>query len=325
MWDVVGLGEVLIDFTPAGWSDNGNVLFERNPGGAPANVLTALSRLGRKTAFIGKVGQDQFGRFLADCLGQNGIETSGVVFSSDTSTTLAFVHLNEEGERSFSFYRNPGADTELMSSEVNPEMLRNARIFHFGSISMTHEPAATATLEACRQAREYGALISFDPNLRPALWTDERSAKEAIAKGLGYADIVKLSFEEMQFLTSANELEEGAARLHEQYGTPVILVTLGERGCYFHSSDYSAFVPAYKVHTVDTTGAGDAFLGGFLNKLLEKGGRLASLSEEDYVEMVRYGNAVGALATTKKGAIPAMPSQEEICEFMNEELSRYVE
>ncbi|RXZ83404.1 carbohydrate kinase [Paenibacillaceae bacterium] len=309
---VTALGEVLIDFTPAGSSAAGNVQFEQNPGGAPANVLAALAKLGVETAFIGKVGSDQFGRYLLDTLTGCGIDASGVVLDAEANTTLAFVHLAADGDRTFSFYRNPGADQLLKPEEVNTALIENSKVFHFGSISMTHQPAADATRRALQAAKAGGQLVSFDPNLRPALWDDLERAKEIIREGLAASDIVKLSEEELVFLTDDEQLDRAARRVASEYNIQLLLVTLGEKGCYYLLGDTAGSVPSYKVKAVDTTGAGDSFLGGFLYKLLEDGRALTLWSEEELAAALSFACAMAALVTTKKGAIPAMPSKEEI-------------
>lgn len=312
MMDVVALGELLIDFTPVGKSENGNVLFERNPGGAPANVLAALAKLGKRTAFIGKVGDDQFGRFLSGVLEGIGIDTAGMVYSREINTTLAFVHLNEEGDRSFSFYRKPGADMMLEERELNMPLVEQATVFHFGSISMTHEPAKSATLKAVKHAKENGVLVSFDPNLRPALWNDLEEARKTIREGMRYADIVKISEEELEFITGITDLEQGSKILYDQFETQLIFITLGSKGCYYRAGNQTGQKSGYTVKTTDTTGAGDAFLGGALFQIIESRQAIAHLSMDDIGIIVSFANAVGALATTKKGAIPAMPVMEEV-------------
>lgn len=295
MFDVVSLGEVLIDFTSDGSSVNGNARFEQNPGGAPANVLAALSKWGKKTAYIGKVGQDAFGRFLIHTLDACGIHTSGVISTGEASTTLAFVHLDECGDRTFSFVRNPGADMLLRESEVDYSIVEKAKIFHFGSISMTHEPACAATIKAALIAKAGNLLVSFDPNLRVPLWKSLEHAKDMIRIGLTYADVLKISIEELEFITATNDLVQGSQYLLDLYGIRVILVTLAEKGCFVRKGALTLFVPGYSVKTVDTTGAGDAFLGGFLYQLLEKECRINELSAGDLYRMVRFANAVGAL------------------------------
>ncbi|MCU6712612.1 carbohydrate kinase [Paenibacillus sp. J5C_2022] len=230
--DVVALGELLIDFTPHGVSDQGQPLFERNPGGAPANVLAALAKLGRKTAFIGAVGNDDFGRYLAETLENSGINTSGMVYTDEARTTLAFVQLDRTGDRSFTFYRKPGADQLLKSEDVHAALVQEAKVFHFGSITLTDEPSRTATLKSAAIARRHGALISYDPNLRLSLWRDAEHARTAIMEGLQLADVVKLSEEELHFLTGTSELEKGSSLLMEQYGIALLFVTMGADGSY---------------------------------------------------------------------------------------------
>jgi fructokinase len=319
--DVTALGEVLIDFTPAGHSKKGNVLFERNPGGAPANVLAALAKLGRSTSFIGKVGSDQFGYFLRSVLESSGVDTTGLVFTEETNTTLAFVHLDDHGDRSFSFYRNPGADMLLHSDEVRLQLVANSRVFHFGSISMTHEPSASATLKAVRFARDKGLLISYDPNLRKPLWDSLTYAKTVITDSLKYADILKISEEELKFITGTDDLEQGSNMLYETFDIALIFITLGANGCFFRRNRDIGRVAGYKVKAVDTTGAGDAFLGGMLHQLLTMNKPLTEFTPEELERMVRFSNAVGALVTTKIGAIPAMPSIEEVADFMRKHLN----
>lgn len=312
VYDVIALGELLIDFTPAGKSETGEVQFEQNPGGAPANVLTALAKLGRNTSFIGKVGNDQFGHYLNSVLQKNNINTKGIVFTDDVNTTLAFVHLDDQGDRSFSFYRNPGADMMLHEREIDLEMIANSRIFHFGSISMTHEPSASATLKAVAFAKENGLLISYDPNLRMNLWSDLNHAKNMIEMGLKYADILKISEEELEFITGTNDLNKGSEYIFRHFDTKLIFVTLGSKGCFYRLGNETGNCCGYEIEPIDTTGAGDAFLAGVLYQIIEKKRVITELSLKDVEQMVSFANAVGAFATTKKGAIPAMPTLEEI-------------
>jgi fructokinase len=316
MYDVTAIGEVLIDFTPGGSTENDILLFERNPGGAPANVVAALAKLGKKTSFIGKVGNDEFGIFLRDELKNSQIETKGLVFSDEINTTLAFVHLNHQGDRSFTFYRNPGADMTLREEEVDLDIIKESRIFHFGSLSMTHEPAASATLKAVAYAKDKGLIISYDPNLRKALWDNLDRARFTILEGFKYADIVKISDEELEFLTGTKELESGSLELQNRFQTPLIFVTLGAEGSFYRFGNQVGLLSGYPVKTVDTTGAGDAFLAGILYRVLEGNKSLTQLTVMDIEQMVGFANAVGALATTKKGAIPAMPSVGEVYTLM---------
>lgn len=312
MFDVAALGELLIDFTPAGLSDKGSDLFEKNPGGAPANVLAAVSKLKGSTAFIGMVGNDQFGFFLRDVLKSNDIDVSGLRFSNEANTTLAFVHLDRDGDRSFSFYRNPGADMMLDKSDVDYEIIKRSKIFHFGSISLTHEPSRRATLSAAKFAKENSVIVSYDPNYRPPLWKSPEDAKEKIVLGLKYADILKISKEELKLITGIDDLEEGSDILYKM-GISIVLVTLGPHGCFYRYRGGYGEVGTYDVKVVDTTGAGDAFLGGFLYRLSGRSLHdISKLRNEEFQDIVSFGNAVGALSTTKNGAIPAMPTLEEI-------------
>lgn len=316
MYDVVAAGELLIDFAPGGTTPEGTVLFERNPGGAPGNVLAILAKLGKKTALISKVGKDPFGEYLISVLREIGIETKGILTTGEASTTLAFVHLDSRGDRSFSFYRKPGADMLLAKREIDPELAGNTHIFHFGSVSMTHEPSRSATLHAVKTARESGAAVSYDPNLRPPLWDSMAEAKTVIVKGLDYADILKVSEEELKFITGIADPEKGSGTIREKYGIQLILVTMGAKGCFYRLGDFTGRQSAYDVKTIDTTGAGDAFTGAFLYRLIESGKAPAGLGKAEMERMVDFASAAGSLATVKKGAIPAMPSLAEIEECM---------
>lgn len=312
-FDAIALGELLIDFTPIVDADD-SPLYEQNPGGAPANVMVAMARLGASTSFIGKVGDDPFGHFLANTLKDNRVDVSNLLFSPEYKTTLAFVHLTEEGDRSFSFYRNPGADRMLDSREVDIGLIRRSRIFHFGSISFTHEPARTATWNAAKHARESGLLISYDPNLRLPLWKDSDEAKKMMLKGLEYADVVKLSEEELEFLTGAKDVAAGLDDIFQSFDAKIVLVTLGEKGCIYRLRSGGSMVhrETIKVDTVDSTGAGDAFFGAFLWQILRRRGGTEGLTVLDMNRMVDFANVAGALSTTKRGAIPSFPSSEEI-------------
>jgi sugar/nucleoside kinase (ribokinase family) len=314
MLDVVALGEVLIDFTPV--EGEGNPQFQQNPGGAPANVCAALAKLGRKTAFLGKVGQDQFGRYLRDVLDAYQIETKGLKMSEETRTTLAFVHLDKQGDRSFSFYRNPGADQMLTVEDLDLQLIDQAKFFHFGSLSMTHDPARTATWEAIRYAQKQGKRISYDPNLRPALWPNLDEARDVILSAMPYADVVKISDEELEFLTGTQDLVAGTRELYKQSLVPLICVTLGANGCFYRSGDMVGTVEAFPVQAVDTTGAGDGFLAGLLHGILNIDKQLPYFSVEELQSVIRFANAVGALATTRKGAIPAMPTLAEAADLL---------
>ncbi|GED70790.1 fructokinase [Brevibacillus reuszeri] len=315
MLDVVACGELLIDFTPTSHAEKGKLAFEQNPGGAPANVLTALSRLGKRTSFVGAVGNDAFGQFLKQTLLDLNIGTTGLIMTSEAPTTLAFVHINEHADRSFHFYRNPGADTLLRETDIDEELIGQARIFHFGSLSLTHEPARAATKKAVEIAKNNHRLVSFDPNYRASLWDDEDEAKRIILSGISQANIVKLSEEEVVFLAPTGDVNEATDWLMQEYGNQLILVTLGAKGCFYRTHDHCGIVQGFKVDAVDTTGAGDAFFGGMLHQILEVKEDIATRTQTELEQMIRFANAVGALATTKTGAIPAMPSLEEVERF----------
>lgn len=311
-FDVIALGELLIDFTENGLSGQGNPLFEANPGGAPCNVLAMLKKLGRECLFVGKVGQDMFGDMLGGVIREAGICTSGLVRDAETRTTLAFVKKLPNGDRDFSFYRNPGADMMLTEREVPEHPLENCRIFHFGTLSMTHEGVRRATRKAVSLAKKGGALVSFDPNLRPPLWAELEEARRQTAWGLGQCCILKIADNELEFMTGETDFDKGAAILREQYPNIRLLnVTAGPDGSYSYSGDKRVFVPACKRGgVIETTGAGDAFCACVLNFVLDHG--LDGLSEEDLTDMLRFANAAAYLVTTKKGAIRSMPERAQV-------------
>lgn len=316
MFDIVAIGELLVDFIPSGVNETGLSLFVRNPGGAPANVLAMNTRLGGSTAFIGKVGDDDFGYFLKNTLQEAGIDCSGLMTTREANTSLAFVHLNEKGDRSFTFYRKPGADACLRVEDVSETLLQSCKIFHFGSVSLTDEPCRSATLEAVKKAKRAGAVISYDPNYRPLLWNSEAEAKAQMLEALQLADIVKVSEEEMKLLTQENNLAAGAKKL-SQYGSALVLVTLGPRGAFWFTERSRGIIPAYDVKTIDTTGAGDAFLGALLYCLRHKSIQdIRELADSELKHMTAFGNAAGSLTTAQKGAIPAMPVLSAIEECM---------
>lgn len=314
-YDVTALGELLIDFTSAGCSDAGMRLFEQNPGGAPANVLAALARLGRRTGFIGKVGDDMHGAFLRDTLDGCGVGTQGLVTDRTVFTTLAFVELDPDGGRHFSFARKPGADTCLRADELCGEYLEETRIFHFGSLSLTGEPAKSATLEAVRRSKAAGAVISYDPNYRPLLWPGPEAAGSVLQSVLDLVDLIKISDEETKLMTGETDPRRAVERLLRR-GITVAAVTLGHKGALVGTAEGMRLVPGYAVGAVDTTGAGDSFWGGFLYSLLERGldsGRgLDGLTLEEAAEAAAYGNAVASLCVEKRGAIPALPCREAV-------------
>ena len=311
-YDVVALGELLIDFTDNGPSNQGNPLYEANPGGAPCNVLAMLRKLGYEAAFVGKVGADGFGKQLADVLKETGIATEGLRWDEYVHTTLAVVHTLPGGDRDFSFYRNPGADMMLTEEELPLDMIENCRIFHFGTLSMTHEGVRKATLKAIEVARANGAMISFDPNLRPPLWESLDDAAEQIHVGLGLCDILKIADNEIEFMTGEKDFDKGAAILQERYPNLKILnVTAGADGSYSYSCGHRVFVPSFKLGgTIETTGAGDTFCASVLGFVLEHG--VENLTEDQLTEMLRFANAAAYLVTTKKGAIRSMPEKADV-------------
>jgi fructokinase len=312
MYDVLALGELLVDFTPNNVNDQGMALFARNPGGAPANVLAMLSRLKTGTAFLGKVGRDDFGRFLARTLKDAGIDITGLLMDPIALTTLAFVQLNEQGDRSFSFYRKDGADLMLRPEELKLDLIDQGKIFHFGAVSLTGEPCRSAVHAAVKYALKQGKIISYDPNYRPLLWTSPEKAKTEISRLIDSADILKVSEEEMVLLTGEEDLEKGAAKLRKA-GPSIVLVSLGPKGAYFSCGSGAKILPTYNVQTIDTTGAGDAFLGAVLFRIRNKTKEeLRDISCDELADIVDFANAAGSLTTAKKGAIPAMPSLEEI-------------
>ncbi len=309
MTDIVALGELLIDFTPGGENSQGIALFARNPGGAPANVLAMAAKLGASAALIGKVGDDAFGAYLKGVLEGSGIDSNALVMDAAVPTTLAFVQLDSRGERSFSFYRKPGADMMLSADDVDKKLIEGCKIFHFGSVSMTDEPVRSATLEAAAYAREKGRIVSFDPNYRPLLWSDEQRAREQMLRGVKLCHILKVSHEEMTLLTGETSLEAGAEKL-VALGPVLVLVSLGEEGAFYRCGGKSGLLPAYTVDTVDTTGAGDAFVGAMLWQLKDKS--LGDIESMELESLVAFANAAGGLTTTKFGAIPALPELEEV-------------
>lgn len=309
--DVVALGELLIDFTENGMSAQENPLFEANPGGAPCNVLAMLSRLGHKTAFVGKVGQDFFGQQLEKAIREVGIDASGLRRDPEVHTTLALVHNTPDGDRDFSFYRNPGADMMLREDELPESLIKEARIFHFGTLSMTHEGVRQATKKAIRIAKEAGALISFDPNLREPLWNSLEDAKEQVLYGLGQCDILKISDNEIQWLSGEQDFDAGVRWIRARFSIPLILVSMGRDGSRAYYQDKIVEVkPFLQPTTIETTGAGDTFCACVLHYILLHG--LQELTETDLWVMLRYANAAASIITTRKGALRVMPTPEEI-------------
>ncbi len=309
--DVTALGELLIDFTECGSSHQGNPLYEANPGGAPCNVLAMLAKLGRSTAFIGKVGNDYFGQQLKNAIEGAGICADYLYMDNNVHTTLAMVHTFPDGDRDFSFYRNPGADMMLSSEEIPVEKLKNTTIFHFGTLSMTHSGVRCATKKALETAKEAGALISFDPNLRPPLWESLDVAREQVLYGISKCDILKISDNEIQWLTGKEDFTEGVAWILERYPIPLILVSMGKSGsrAYYQGKMVEA-APFLRGDTIEATGAGDTFCGCVLHYIL--GHKLEQLSEGDLLEMLTFANSAASLITTRKGALCVMPEKKEI-------------
>ena len=315
-YDAAALGELLIDFTESGTSPQGNPLLEANPGGAPGNVMAGLAKLGHQTGFIGKVGADAFGRQITGVMDKAGIDTAGVVQDPGFNTTLAFVHKTETGDRSFSFYRAPGADMMLRKEELRYEMLTDCRIFHFGTLSMTDEPVKSATTAAVQAAKNAGAVISFDPNIREALWHDAASMRDACEFGFTHADIVKISDNEIVWFTGTEDMKHGAEWLRKTYGIGLLLVSKGPDGSMAFSGDAFAEAPARLTdRTIETTGAGDTFMASVLHAVLSKGTTV--MNETELKEMLVFANAAASVITTRKGALAVMPSYEEIKELLD--------
>lgn len=311
-FDVVALGELLVDFTDSGLSEQGNPIFEANPGGAPCNVLAMLRKLGRSCAFIGKVGDDLFGQQLRAVAEDAGICMDYLAVAREVRTTLAFVKKLTNGDRDFSFYRNPGADMALTEDELPLEALADCWIFHFGTLSMTHEGVRRATCKAIDYAKANGALISFDPNLRPPLWGSLEDAREQICYGLARCDILKIADNELEFMTGETDFDKGAEILREQYPNIRLLnVTAGPGGSYSYYDGLRVFCPALNLGgTIETTGAGDTFCACVLNFVLEHG--LNGLTEGDLSVMLRFANTAAYLVTTRKGAIRVMPERDKV-------------
>ena len=313
MFDITTVGEILIDLTQTGISDKGIPIYNANPGGAPANVAVAASKLGAKTAFIGKVGNDSFGRFLCDTLQKYNVSTDGVITDKSANTTLAVVSVNENGERSFAFYRKNSADTLLSENEIIDLQLRNTHILHFGSVSLTAEPSRTATISAVKRAKSFGAVISYDPNYRGSLWSSVDEAVEQMKKPLDLVDILKVSDEELPLISGKTDVEDGAKYLCDKYNIKLVLVTLGAKGAYYRFKDCAGIVDGVSVTVADTNGAGDTFFGAFLSRMvyMEKYNP-SDLTEDEIKDMLAYSNNAAAITTSRSGAIPAMPTIGEI-------------
>ncbi len=317
---VVCLGEALIDFV----SDVSGVDlmdapgFRKAPGGAPANVAVGVAKLGTSAAFLGKVGDDPFGRFLARSFGEAGVDTSHMLFDTKARTGLAFVSLAPDGERDFCFFRNPSADMLLTPEELPVDLLRGCKVFHYGSITLIQDPSRAATLRAIEVAKEAGAIISYDPNLRLPLWPSADAAREGMLSGLPYADFVKVSEEELEFLFGSDDVPDGIGKLHDM-GIALIAVTAGANGCTLSDGERQVSHTGFRVNAKDTTGAGDGFVAAVLHHLVEadRGTPLKALPKDEIEALARYANAVGAITTTQKGAIPALPTAEAVQDFLN--------
>ncbi len=314
IYDIIVFGEILIDFTSQGCNEDGQMLYARNPGGAPANVAVAARKLGARTAFIGKAGMDMHGEFLRAVLQKEKVDTAGLILDKQYFTTLAFVEVNENGERTFAFARKPGADTKIHREEINLDILDYTNIFHVGSLSLTDEPARDTTFYAVKRAKKKGSIISYDPNYRASLWKDEETAKEHMRSLIPYVDLMKISDEETNLLTDYKDVEKAAEDLYWQ-GVKIVAVTLGGEGAYIYCKDGGCKVSGFAVTQVeDTNGAGDSFWGGFLYKISTSGKRPDELNIKELAEYARFGNAVASLCVEKKGAIPAMPKLSQVDE-----------
>lgn len=314
-FDVVALDELLIDFTECGDSERGNPILEANPGGAPCNVLAMLNKLGRKTAFIGKVGNDSFGKMLARTVYDSGTDISNLLYDEKVPTTLAVVHTLTDGEREFSFYREPGADMMLKKSDVNEELLKSTKIFHFGTLSSTHVNPREATRYAIDTAKQAGALISFDPNLREPLWNDLNDARHEIEYGISKCDILKISDNELEFVTGVSDYDKAIKKLRDNFNIPLLFLTLGKDGSRAYYKDITVEKSTYSnIKPIEKTGAGDTFEGCALNFVLEYG--IDGLNEKTLSELLSFANAGASLITARKGALKVMPSKEEIERLM---------
>jgi len=310
MIDITTIGEILIDLTQSGKTEQGIPKFDANPGGAPANLAVAAARLGARTAFIGRVGNDSFGDYLKRCLAENGVDVRGMSVDEKARTTLAVVALDERGERTFSFYRDPSADVNLSMEHVPMELLGGTKVLHFGSVSLTAEPARTATLEAAKTAKASGAIVSYDPNYRASLWPDEETAVRNMTEPLSMVDILKVSDEELPLLTGCTDPEKGSARLAEK-GVRLVLVTLGAHGAFYRFDGHTGHVPGVPCQVGDTNGSGDTFFGAALSQLV----KLSSLDQLTVPELERilaFANKAASITTSRHGAIPAMPTLAEV-------------
>ena len=315
MYDVIALGELLIDFASKSVDEAGYPTMAANPGGAPGNFLAALNTYGKKTAFLGKVGDDAFGHLLLGTLNKAGIETKGIIVDPAVFTTLAFVTFDESGDRSFSFARKPGADTQLTWEEVDKTMIDAAKVFHFGTLSLTGEPARSTTRKAVAYAKEQGKLITCDPNLRKPLWATMDEAREQILWSLQQADVVKISDDEVDFLWGCTP-EEGADKLLKEYGVSLAMVTLGPKGCLLKTAGAVCNVPGPKVTPTDTTGAGDIFGGSAVSRLLDLNKEIGDLTAEDLAYIGCFATTAASLSTEFLGGIPSIRDEKIVLERM---------
>jgi len=318
-YEFTSVGEILIDFTPAGKSETGAALFQQNMGGAPANIACAISKLGRRAAFIGKAGDDAFGRFCAEIMQKQGVDTKGLKLSGTRNTTLAFIHLSDSGDRSFSFYRKNSADVDLDKSEIGADIITNTRILHFGGVSLSDEPSRSATVFAVQEAQKYGSIITFDPNLRLNLWSSGAEMKTVTMNLLPYADVLKMSGEEVSFIFGTNDYAAAIKHIQGRFGTKLVIITLGPRGAMTACGGKIYERPAYDVRTIDTTGSGDCFFAGALHCLLSYNKPADELTPDETCHMLEFANASGSLASTKLGAVSALPTAAEIEACMKNE------
>lgn len=315
MADLLAVGEILIDFTPKGTSSEGNPVFERNPGGAPANLAVQAARLGTTTGFIGKAGDDRFGHFLKKTLSDNGVDTDGMILDKASDTTLAFVSLDATGNREFTFYRRGTADTLLLPQDIDFSQIDECKLLHFGSLSFTATPSRDTVLSMVKYAKQAGKLISYDPNWRPMLWESEEAGIAGMRLGLPLCDIIKVSEEELELLTDTKNIEQGLRVLFE-YPITIAVVTAGPNGCYIAVKEKYSHLPTYDVNVVDTTGAGDSFFGAFLHKLLSSQQKLQDIPFDELIEIAKVANGAGAICASRYGAIPAMPLAQEILKLI---------
>ncbi len=311
MADILSAGELIIDFTPAGTEADGRLLFSRNPGGAPANLAVQAVRSGVTASFLGSVGKDMFGVFLKETLDRCQVDTSGLTLTEDFATSLAFVELSETGDRDFSFYRDPGADTRLDFSQVDLSLIDRCKIFCFGSLLMTAEPSRSTIPKLAAYAKSQGKLTAYDPNWRPALWKDQKEGVRFMQSLVPLSDIMKVSDEELFLLTGKNSLKDGARALLDQ-GVFLVVTTLGPKGCAVFTRAFSFEAPTYNTQVKDTTGSGDSFFGSLLSKIVQSSSSLADLTEPQLKEFADFANAAGAVCATKPGGIPALPDLSAI-------------